>query len=191
VDSPAVSVAYRNEKADLQAATRLACRVVPALVRIRRTSQFAAAALATFWVLYLVLTVGGDDGDDRGQPTVVLLLLGVLTLGMLLWSWSGFWAFHAARNALSRRSLGDAAFQADSAGITTSVPGSSGSHSWSHIDRVADGDQSVIFVIGKQMFVYVPARSLPPDDRATLHHLATSAGREWLDLRTGRAAAPG
>lgn len=181
MEGDVVSVSYLNEPADLKAAARLAAHVVPTMVRFRRGAQFVLASLVAFWVMYLLVVVIPRDGDP-GAPIAVLAPLGAVTAGTLLWSLDGFWAFQAARHPLARRTIGETTLRVDSEGVAQGIVGSSGTWAWSLIDRVADGDETLLFNVGNQLYAYVPSRVLSDADRATIRRLA-AGGPEWRDLR--------
>lgn len=178
-----VSVAYRTTEDDLRAAARLATYAVPSVARIRRAAQFGAVLLGAALVLYLAVLLSQDDGD--GPSPLVLGGAGGGTVVLALYSTRRFWAFHAARNPTSRDSLGDMTFQADHTGITTTTSDSSGSHDWSRIERVAESDDGMVFTVGPQLFLYVPARALSNADKANLRRLTAEVPHR-LDLRSSK-----
>jgi hypothetical protein len=159
-----VSVSYVVQRADLKAAALMASRFLPGARRWRLTC-WGGAVLAT--ALGVVLLVAG--GPERRLTGVVLILgaAGYAGLGT-----RRFFAWQAARNPLSKLTLGERTFAADPTGISISGPEGSGSFHWPGIDLVVDGADAVVFIIRPSLFAYVPAGVLSESDRAALHTLA-------------------
>jgi hypothetical protein len=180
VTGTSVSVAYHNSQNDLRAATLLAARVLPGLVRIQRAARFSLAAAIVLGVVYSLRLMAGSSVS----PLMFGALFGITAVGVAF-SFPRFLALLSARNPISRRTLGEATFAASPSGISTSVSGTSGTFTWQAIDRVAEGGSAVIFTIGPQLFCFVPARVLSDAERAVIRRLAAGAGDgpEWLDLR--------
>lgn len=182
-----VSIRFHNTQDDLRAAARLASRSVPAVMRQRRLLLVVNLVLALAW---LVLVVA--DRAFGGHLTPILLPIGLVTVGVTLLNSERGFVFQVLRQPTSRRVLGDLLFQADSAQIASSNASSSGAFVWSAVDRIVEGDDILLFVIGEHLWLYVPTRALSDADRATIRQLAGAAvnGPEWVDRRAGTSGAP-